>query len=582
MLLLAWLIKSTVALCAGLLLARCKRLNAAVRHAMLVLVIVAVPLMLLGENLAVHPLVTVEMPLLATDASAIYVDAEAPDVANPTTLESEPPRLRLWSYWWGCYAVVSAVLLIGLGLRVRRAHHQLKTLDCIAQNPVEIRLNTSSKSPYAWGLAQPCIVVPPQWLDWNSAKQQSVLLHEHAHLRRHDGLVALVITCICALLWLNPLLWIARRRCLLLAELACDDAVVNEGVEDTVYAQHLLEISRLQAPFFAPAMARTSQLSSRIRMLLDESTSRKPMTFARTITLTCITSVFVAAVFSVGIATQARAELPDVRTDLITKIATVQVHIDNENFADANRVLTQLSASTGLSDNERAQIARVSGAVAYHEERYAEAITQYDSVLRIASISDDLRKSTLYTLAQLHFVEGQYTIAIKHIRQWMASVEDPGAVPSVFIAQAYYQLQDFDAALAEIELGLAAARRQGATVNPNWLKLRDYLLRVSNGDKEKSAPPHIGVDGEYYPLVKAAPVYPPAARQHGIEGYVVVEFGLGTDGRTRDHKIVESVPAEIFDRAAIDAVRKFKYKPRMRNGQPKIVSGIRNKIPFVL
>jgi len=92
----------------------------------------------------------------------------------------------------------------------------------------------------------------------------------------------------------------------------------------------------------------------------------------------------------------------------------------------------------------------------------------------------------------------------------------------------------------------------------------------------------IGVsDGEYLPIVKVAPVYPARAAARGLEGYVIVEFTVTRTGTTKDIRVVESSNS-LFDRAAIDAAAKFKYKPRVINGEPVEVPGVRNRITFVL
>lgn len=89
-------------------------------------------------------------------------------------------------------------------------------------------------------------------------------------------------------------------------------------------------------------------------------------------------------------------------------------------------------------------------------------------------------------------------------------------------------------------------------------------------------------DGEYLPIVKVAPVYPRRALSRGIEGYVIVEFTVSKQGSVKDPVVVEAEPKDIFDRAAIDAALKFKYKPRVVNGEPTEVSGVQNRITFQL
>ena len=86
----------------------------------------------------------------------------------------------------------------------------------------------------------------------------------------------------------------------------------------------------------------------------------------------------------------------------------------------------------------------------------------------------------------------------------------------------------------------------------------------------------VASDGDYLPIVKIAPVYPMTARNRGIEGYCLVEYTVTAAGTTRDAVVVEAEPSGIFDRVSIDAALKFKYRPRVVNGEPIEVRGVRN------
>jgi len=82
------------------------------------------------------------------------------------------------------------------------------------------------------------------------------------------------------------------------------------------------------------------------------------------------------------------------------------------------------------------------------------------------------------------------------------------------------------------------------------------------------------------PLTAFEPIYPERARELEVEGYVIVQFTVGPDGRVHDAVVAESVPNRIFNKAAISAIKKFKYKPRIHNGAPVAVRGLRKKFTF--
>ena len=88
-------------------------------------------------------------------------------------------------------------------------------------------------------------------------------------------------------------------------------------------------------------------------------------------------------------------------------------------------------------------------------------------------------------------------------------------------------------------------------------------------------------DGEYLPIVKVAPIYPPRAAARGEEGHVIVQYTVATDGTTKDVIIIETT-SSLFDRAAIESAQKYKYKPRIIDGTPVEVAGVTTKIIFEL
>ena len=68
------------------------------------------------------------------------------------------------------------------------------------------------------------------------------------------------------------------------------------------------------------------------------------------------------------------------------------------------------------------------------------------------------------------------------------------------------------------------------------------------------------------------------AKQAGIKGIVTVEFTIGEDGKSRDFKIIEGLPAGCDD-AAIDAIRNSQFEPATQGGQP-VATRMRLNISF--
>ena len=89
-------------------------------------------------------------------------------------------------------------------------------------------------------------------------------------------------------------------------------------------------------------------------------------------------------------------------------------------------------------------------------------------------------------------------------------------------------------------------------------------------------------DGEYLPIVKVAPIYPRRAQTRGITGYCIVEYTVTKSGSIRDPIAVDCSPAGVFDRASVKAATKFKYKPRVVDGEAIEVAGVQNKFTYEL
>ncbi|MEO0614526.1 MAG: energy transducer TonB [Pseudomonadota bacterium] len=88
-------------------------------------------------------------------------------------------------------------------------------------------------------------------------------------------------------------------------------------------------------------------------------------------------------------------------------------------------------------------------------------------------------------------------------------------------------------------------------------------------------------DGEYLPIVRVAPVYPNRALSRGLEGYVDLMFTVTEAGTVKD-PVVTYTTSSLFNRAATQAVLKFKYKPRVVDGKPVEVPGVETRIRFQL
>lgn len=88
------------------------------------------------------------------------------------------------------------------------------------------------------------------------------------------------------------------------------------------------------------------------------------------------------------------------------------------------------------------------------------------------------------------------------------------------------------------------------------------------------------IDGELVTIVAARPIYPSRAISSGIEGYVILRFDVNPMGIAENIVVVGAEPVRVFDKAAIKAMERFKFRPRVVDGVAQRVIGQLKKFTF--
>lgn len=171
--------------------------------------------------------------------------------------------------------------------------------------------------PMTWGILRPTVALPVSSRWWTGARLEAVLLHELAHVRRHDAFTQLLAQIVCAVYWVHPFVWWAARRMRVLREYACDDEVLSHGVRPSSYAEELIGIVkglRVEPPQSGAtlAMAHRSELKERIVALLDPHVPHAPLGRRRQLTLgaAVLGLIFTLAVVRPAVAEPPPADLP--------------------------------------------------------------------------------------------------------------------------------------------------------------------------------------------------------------------------------------------------------------------------------
>jgi protein TonB len=103
---------------------------------------------------------------------------------------------------------------------------------------------------------------------------------------------------------------------------------------------------------------------------------------------------------------------------------------------------------------------------------------------------------------------------------------------------------------------------------------------VANPIAEWLKPSLIGyTDGALITIIAVRPNYPAAASRRGIEGHVLVQFDVSEMETVTNAVVVES-SNRLFDRSAIEAAKKFRFKPRVIDGVPHMSFNVRRLFTF--
>jgi protein TonB len=92
----------------------------------------------------------------------------------------------------------------------------------------------------------------------------------------------------------------------------------------------------------------------------------------------------------------------------------------------------------------------------------------------------------------------------------------------------------------------------------------------------------VGSDRDVIPLVRINPEYPPRAQSRGIEGWVQVQFTISETGSVIDAIVVDSSPKGVFDDAAIKAISRWRYNPKVEGAVAVQRKGLQTILRFEL
>ena len=224
---------------------------------------------------------------------ALTLPAEPPSVLPAAEVNAAPTevpwltRLHPWARWWAALWLLGAAyhairLLLGVRhtrqLRVnaqpvsgdweKRFDHLKQCLGI--KQPVIFSQSDQTTVPLTFGWLKPVVLIPASLLTQLSPEQiEMIVLHELAHIRRHDYLWSLGQSVAEVVLFYHPAYWYIARVLEREREFACDQMTVSLTQQPQAYARTLLQVATATTPNYGLAASGKRGLSDRIRRIVN-------------------------------------------------------------------------------------------------------------------------------------------------------------------------------------------------------------------------------------------------------------------------------------------------------------------------
>lgn len=180
---------------------------------------------------------------------------------------------------------------------------------------------------------------------------------------------------------------------------------------------------------------------------------------------------------------------PALRAKVYEQLARAQALADAGKTAEALAALDKVrDKSSSMNSYELAMMHNFYGFIAYNAEQYDKAIKAFEQVVAQDGIPETLELSTLFSLAQLHMMQGNYDKTLTFIDRWEKLNKAPVKASTFLLkAQAMYQLKDYQRASGFINQAVAMVEQEGKVPEENWLVLQRAVYYELKQPKQVTA-----------------------------------------------------------------------------------------------
>jgi TonB family protein len=441
----------------------------------------------------------------------------------------------------------------------------------------EIRYVVGLRQPVTFGLRRPIVLLPDSLRAHALHVQRAVLCHELIHVQRQDWMGLVAEEAVRAVFWFHPGVWWLISRVQLAREEVVDELAMLATGTRRGYIEALAAFADETPLVPAAAFARRRHLFRRMRLIAREAGMS-----ARRIAWSCAVMALVVAAgswYAVGafplteaaqdvqnevgpLEKQAKPITPE--NPLPRRTYSVDpIYPAEAGAVDANAMVTLMITVDQFG--RVAEIRRLSVARFSSERASATADAQvpasaFDALVR--SAADAVRQWTYDAPAESP-ISIRVTIAFPFNGTPRLVAHDGWSMSGPFVA--------FSVVGGRGRGALAAAPPPPPPPPPPPAAEREAALVAEReaADAGPWATGAIRVGGAVLMPTKTKhvnPIYPAVARSGKVQGVVILEALIGTNGKVTNARVLRSVP--LLDQAAIDAVMQWEFTPTLLNGQP--------------
>jgi len=163
-----------------------------------------------------------------------------------------------------------------------------------------------------------------------------------------------------------------------------------------------------------------------------------------------------------------------VSKEVYDRIQKAQELIDADDPQGALRILESLETKKGITEYELQNVLNYMGFVYYNMEDIPAAMNAYKKMIAIPSIEEQIKKTTIYTMAQLSTMQENYQQALNFLDQYFALETNPAPENYILYAQNLYQVNRYSDMVKPIETAIAEAERRQTEVKEDWYVLLNF------------------------------------------------------------------------------------------------------------